>query len=192
LDVDARQAVLWFVVRPLLAWYTFAGIVALDEAGPKTVNQAARDVLNACPRYLGGASVIALLEAIRVGDALPANTPPLLLDFVPRIREAARLRFASWAILDPLFRAWRSMTDHLDLVEEVAQWLATAPLETIVPPSDPELLNVELGVLSDFFNFKPTARRQLGERLMAAWPNATSALHRAGFLPQTLLREEEK
>ena len=73
-------------------------------------------------------------------------------------------------------------TRHLDVVEEVAQWLATAPLEALVPPSDPELLDVELGCLAGFFQFKPTARRQIGKRLVVAWPNATAALERHGFI----------
>jgi hypothetical protein len=185
-DMIAQKAVLWVIVRPLLAWYTLAGILALEQADPKTVKPAAQDVLNACPQYLGGSLIIALLEAIRAGEALPADTHPLLLEFAPRIQEAARLRFASWAILDPLIRAWRSTRDHLNVVDEVAQWLATAPLEALAPPSDPQMLNVELGVLAGFFNFRPMARRQLGERLVAAWPDAASALERAGFVSQTL------
>jgi hypothetical protein len=191
-DVSARNTVLWVIVRPLLAWYTLAGMLALEEGDPRTVNQGMQDVSNACPQYLGGSLIITLLEAIGREEVLPANTPPLFFRFESRLREAARLRYASWAILDPLFRAWRSMTDHLDLVEEVAQWLATAPLDAIAPPSDPEVLNVELGVLADFFNFKPNARRQLGERLTAAWPDTSDALERAGFLSQTPIRAREQ
>ena len=188
----AQKAVLWVVVRPLLAWYTLAGVLALEQANRKTVDQAARDVLSACPRYLGGSSIIALLETIRAGKALPPDTHPLLLDFAPRIQKAADLRFASWAILDPLVRAWRSATNHLDVIDEVAQWLATAPLEALALPSDRQVLDVELGVLAGFFDFQPIARRQLGERLAATWPDATSALERAGFVSQTLTSQEEQ
>src|SRR6266508_3655870 len=184
-DAVARNAVLWVIVRPLLAWYTLAGILALEQADQKAANQAAQEVLNACPQYLGGSSIIPLLEAIRTGRALPENTSPLLLDFVPRIRQWARLRFASWAFLDPLVRVWRSATDNRDVVDEVAQWLATAPLEALAPPSDPQMLDVELGVLAGFFDFRPMARRQLGKRLTAAWPGAASALERVGFVSQT-------
>ncbi len=144
-DAVARNAVLWVIVRPLLAWYTLAGILALEQADQKAANQAAQEVLNACPQYLGGSSIIPLLEAIRTGRALPENTSPLLLDFVPRIRQWARLRFASC----------------------------------------PQMLDVELGVLAGFFDFRPMARRQLGKRLTAAWPGAASALERVGFVSQT-------
>jgi hypothetical protein len=180
-DAFARQAVLWVVVRPLLAWYTLAGTLAFDQDNEEAVKRAARDVLSACPRYLSG-SVVALLEAIRSGESLPADAPQLLLDFAPRIQEAARFRCASWAILDPLTRAWRSADSGLDVVEEVSQWLATAPLEVLAPPSDPQLLDLELGTSASFFNFRPAAKRQLGERLAAAWPDATAVLARHGFI----------
>ncbi|MFA5924601.1 MAG: CFI-box-CTERM domain-containing protein [Methylococcaceae bacterium] len=188
-NVIAQKAALWVIVRPLLAWYTLAGILAFEQADPKAVKQAAQDVLNTCPRYLGGSSIIALLDKIRAGDALPPDTNPLLLDFAPRIQAATRLPFASWAILDPLVRAWRSATDRLDVVDEVAQWLATAPLELLAPPNDPQVLDVELGVLVGFFDFRPMLRLQLGERLAAAWPDAASALGRAGFVSQTLTND---
>lgn len=181
-DAVARTAVLWIVVRPLLAWYTLAGTLALEQTDPKAVTQAARDVLSACPGYLGGSSIAALLETIRSGEPLPTDAPQLLLNFAPRIREAAGLRFASWAILDPLVRAWTSITCHLDVVDQVAQWLATAPLEALAPPRDSERLDLELGALAGFFDFRPTARRQLGERLAGAWPDASVALARHGFI----------
>jgi hypothetical protein len=181
-DSVARMAVLWIVVRPLLAWYNLAGTLALDQAGQNAVNHAAQDLFNACPPYLGGSSIAALLESIRSGEPLPADVPKLLLDFAPRIQDAARLRFASWAILDPLVRAWSSSASHLDVVDEVAQWLATAPIEALAPPSDPELLNLELSSLAGFFGFRPTAREQLGLRLAASWPDTASALERHGFV----------
>ena len=101
------MAVLWIVVRPLLAWYSLAGTLVFEQADQNVVNQAVREVLSVCPRYLGGSSIATLLETIRSGEPLPADSPQLLLDFAPRIREAARLRFASWAILDPLVRRGR-------------------------------------------------------------------------------------
>ncbi len=177
-DETSREAVLQLVVRPLLAWYALAGTLALEQADRKATSQAVQDVLDACPRYMGR-PIVTMLEALRSGDELPDNAPPLVLDLVPRV---AHLPFASWAILDPLIRAWRSTTDNLDVIEEVAQWLGSAPLESLSPSSDPKQLDGELGVLADFLNFKPTVRLQLGERLLAAWPDAAVALEHAGFV----------
>jgi hypothetical protein len=181
-SVFARQAILRIVVRPLLAWYTLAGALALSRPDAKTVKKATRGVLSACPRYLGGSSIAGLLETIQLGEPLPASAPQLLLDLAPRIREAAQLRFASWAILDPLARVWTSTMRQLDLLDEVAQWLATAPLEAVMPPGDAQLLDKELEALASFFGFRPAARRQLGKRLAEAWPDATDALERHGFI----------
>ncbi|MBW2095843.1 MAG: peptidase [Deltaproteobacteria bacterium] len=178
----AKGAVLKAIVRPLLAWYSLAGKLALEKADQKVVDQATQEVLNACPRHLGKFPIISLLEAIRAEETLPANTPSFLLKFAPRIQEAARFPFASWAILDPLVRAWRSATGHLDVVDEVGQWLASAPLEELNPPSDSESLDAELGVLAGFLDFRPMARPQLGERLLAAWPDAALELERAGLV----------
>jgi hypothetical protein len=177
-DEASREAVLQLVVRPLLAWYTLAGTLGLEDANRETISQAVRDVVNACPRYMGR-SVVTMLEALRSGEALPEHAPPLVFDLVPRV---AHLPYASWAILDPLIRAWRSATDNLDLIEEVAQWLSSAPLESLAPASDPKQLDRELAVLADFLDFRPMARRQLGERLVAAWPDAAGALEHAGFV----------
>ena len=178
-DAVAKEAVLQNVVRPLLAWYTLAGTLGLEQADQKTIDRAAQDVLDACPQQLGGRMIIGLLEAIRAGEALPASTSPVLLDLSSRITQ---LPLASWAILDPLIRAWRSATEQLDVVDEVAQWLACAPLEALTPSSDPNSLDVELGVLAGFLNFRPTVRPQLGKRLLAAWPDAAVALEQAGFV----------
>jgi hypothetical protein len=181
-DAVAREAVLWMVVRPLLAWYKLAGAVALDLADQTAVSRAQEEVSSACPPYFGGSLVSAMLEKIRAGEPLPADSPRLLLDFAPRLQEAARLRFASWAILDPLIRVWKSRTSDHDLIDEVSQWLATVPLEALAPPSNSGALDVELSRLAGFFGFKPTARRQLGARLALAWPDARTALERHGFV----------
>jgi hypothetical protein len=183
-DAFARQVVLWTVVRPLLAWYTLAGTLALKQADQKAVTQAKRDVLKACPRFLGRSSMVTLLETLRSGAPLPADTPQLLLDFAPRIQQAARLRFASWAILDPLVRVWTSAVCQRDIADEVGQWLATAPLELLARPSNTELLDLDLSGLAGFFNFQPTARRQIGKRLATAWPEAVAILERHGFIQQ--------
>jgi hypothetical protein len=180
-DGIVREAVLRMVVRPLFAWYTLAGTLAFEGADRKAVGRAAREVSNACPKYLGG-TIIPFLEAIRAKEELPANTPRVLLDLAPRV---AHLRFASWAILDPLVRAWRSATDRLDVVDEVGRWLADAPLEALSPSDDTGLLDRELGVLARFLDFRPTARARLGERLRTAWPHAAVALEQAGFVRQS-------
>jgi hypothetical protein len=182
-DVVARKAVLWGLVRPLLAWYSLAGAVALDRMDETAVRQAAQDVINACPRYLGGSSIAALLEIIRSNKSLPPHAPQLLVDVAPRLQEAARLRFASWAILDPLIRVWKPARSNSDVIDEVSQWLATAPLEALTPPSDSESMEVEFSGLAGLFDFRPAARLQLGIRLAAAWPDAGTTLERHGFFP---------
>jgi hypothetical protein len=180
-DVVARTAVLLVVVRPLLAWYTLAGALALDRADDNAARQAAQDVISACPRYLGGSSIATLLERIRSGEPLPADAPQLLVDLAPRLQEAAALQFASWAILDPLIRVWKPARSHYDVIDDVSQWLATAPLEALTPPSDSESMELEFRGLAGLFDFQPEARRQLGVRLAAAWPEATTTLERYGF-----------
>jgi hypothetical protein len=180
-DVIARTAVLWIVVRPLLAWYALARTLALAHADQNAVSQATQEVLSACPRDLSGALIATLLEAIQAGKPLPADVPQRLLAFAHRFQEAARFRFASWAMLDPLVRVWTSTTRHVDLVDEVSQWLANAPVEALAPPSDTKLLDVELTMLAGAFDFKPAARKQIGERLAIAWPEAANALERHGF-----------
>lgn len=190
-DAVARKAVLWVVVRPLLAWYTLAGAVALDRADENAVTQAAQDVISACPTYLGGSSLGALLERIRFSEPLPADAPKLLIDLAPRLQKAARMRFASWAILDPLIRVWKAPGSHYHVIDEVSQWLATAPLEALTPPSDSESMEVEFRGLAGLFDFQPAARRQLGVRLAAAWPGTTTTLERYGFFHQEVLYEQE-
>lgn len=180
-NAGARDSVLGMVVQPLLAWYKLAGAVALDLADQSAVSRAKQEVLRACPPYFG-AHIAALLESIRAGESLPADSPQLLRDFAPRLQEAARLRFASWAILDPLIRVWQLTTSHRDVIDEVALWLETAPLEALSPPSNPEVLDGDLSRLAEFFGFRPMARRSLGTRLAVAWPDARASLERHGFV----------
>jgi hypothetical protein len=181
-DGITRQAVLEIVVRPLFAWYTLAGTLALQPTDERAVRQATQDVLNACPPAFDGTAIVALLETLRGGVSLPPEVSHFLREFAPQVQKAARLRFASWAILDPLVQVWDSTTRRLNVVDEVAQWLATAPLEVLTLPSDPERLDRELNCLARFFDFRPTARLQLGQRLAVAWPQATTALARHDFV----------
>jgi hypothetical protein len=184
----ARQAVLGIVVRPLLAWYKLAGLLALEQPDEATVMQARQQLLSACPTYFGASSISVLLETVRSGQSFPPGSPQLLRDFAPLFSPATRLPFASWAILDPLERVWRTAANHLDVVDQVAQWLATAPLETLSPPGDPESLEAELAGLAAFFNFQPIARRQIGVRLASAWPQACGALERYGFIDKEVFK----
>jgi hypothetical protein len=181
-DEVARKAVLRIVVRPLIAWYTLVSNLGLERADRNAISQAAQEVLDACPRSLGEARVAPLLEAIRSGGPLPDDAPQQLLAFLPRIREAARLRFASWAILDALLRVWTLTTRHVDVLAEAAEWLATAPLELVAQPNDPKRLDMDLAALAGFFDFRPRARLQLGARLAEAWPETVEALERHGFM----------
>jgi hypothetical protein len=193
-DELARKAVLRIVVRPLIAWYTLASNLGLERADRNAVSQAAQEVLDACPRSLGEGLVAPVLEAIQSGGPLPEDAPQQLLAFLPRIREAARLRFASWAILDALVRAWTLSARHVDVLAEVGEWLATAPLELVAQPKDPKRLDVDLAALAGFFDFRPRARLQLGARLAEAWPESVEALERHGFmeLSSGSSKEQEK
>lgn len=178
----ARLAVLGIVVRPLLAWYALAGRLALDPADGEAVRQAARDVLGACPRHLGGASIVATLAALRSGAALPAPASRLLREFGPRLRVAMTLRYASWAIFDPLESAWDCVIHRHDPVDAVSRWLAQAPVQTLPAPHEPAQLDAELAALASFLDFRPQAKGPLGARLATAWPQATDALARHGFI----------
>jgi hypothetical protein len=185
-DAAARNTVLGIVVRPLLAWYTLAGVLALKSHDDETVSQALQEVANACPQFLGSSLIPTLLEKIRDGEPLPVLAPKLLRQFAPRLQQIAQLRFASWAIFDPLIRVWRAATAAEQLITAVSEWLATAPLEALDPIENPELLETDLSSLASFFDFQPQARQQLGARLAVAWPDATAALQRHGFLYEKL------
>jgi len=181
-DAFTQQAVLRMIVRPLLAWYSLAGTLAFDCADEEAVQRAANDVAKACPIFLGGPAIVSVLEAIRGNQPLPPDTPQLLLEFAPKIQQAASYRGASWAILDPLLRAWKTAIDGLDVVEQVSQWMANAPLESLTQPVSEESLEAELVVLRDFFRFRPDAMQDLGARLTVAWPNTAVSLARHGFI----------
>jgi hypothetical protein len=181
-DGLARMATLWVVVRPLLAWYTLAGALALKEAGQKAVGEALGEVLNACSNNLVGASIGSMLKAIRLGDPLPEDAPEMLREFEARLRQAAKLPYVSWAILDPLVRVWTLEAGTGDLVHEVSQWLAAAPVETLKRPAKVAELEDQLEILATFYDFEPAARRQAGPRLAAAWPEVVDALQRYGFV----------
>jgi len=172
-DVLSREVVLQAVVRPLLAWYRLAGIVAFGDTGRQSAAQELRD---ACPRELVGL-MLPVLDALRGGGDWPSHTPEYVLQLAP---ELAGFQFVPWAIVDPLVRVWRSSRDGLDLVNEVAQWMATAPVDLLTSATAPPLSS-ELQVLSGFFDFDRSAQRQFGGRLLMVWPDSEGLLESAGF-----------
>jgi hypothetical protein len=180
-DAFAREIVLRVVVKPLVAWYTLAAKLGLEHSHAAAVASAVNDLTHVCPAYLQPAGIVAVLEAIRSDAAFPDGIAGTLGVFAERTREAARFPIASWAIVEPLVRVWKSAAEHLDPIREVAQWLATAPLERLALSSSSDLVDDDLSALSQFFDFAPEARRQLGERLLAAWPDSAVALRRNGF-----------
>jgi hypothetical protein len=180
--VPARQAVLWVVVRPLLAWYALAGVLAFEHLDRKAVSRAARALAGSCPRLLGKRTVTGLLDTLRKGEALPPDAPALLQAFAPQIALAATLPFAAWAILDALALAWSAGAHQREAQEAVARWLAAAPLEALPLPEDGAHLERDLAALARLFDFNPAARAPLGQRLAATRPDAAPALARHGFL----------
>jgi len=178
----AREAVRRMIVRPLFAWYSLAEAVGLNWGDSIAVSHAAQEVLDACPRSLGQFVVLPVLEAIRSGSPLPMMAPRQLDEYLPVIREAVQLPLAHWAIMDPLMRAWSVTSRHLDVLDEVGQWLGNAPIEQFNPPSDPKLCDKELETLGGFLDFHPKARAMLGVRLAKAWPEAADSLKRHNFV----------
>ena len=154
-DDTTRTMVLDIVVRPLLAWYTLAGDLGLN---PDTHNHdtAARNVTAACPTQYTD-----LMTGLLHPDH--HTTPPTDLNHL--IPHAGDYPLAAWAILDPLTRAWRSATEHLDVTDQVAQWLASVPLEALDLPTDPDTYQHELDTLTGFLRFNPHHQQRLHERL---------------------------
>jgi hypothetical protein len=175
-DDVARDMTLQMVVRPLLAWYTLAGKLGLESGCGCALGQATQDVIDACPAEQRQ-HVLELLNTV-VGSEL-----------TPRL---ANMRFAPWAILEPLKLAWTSDGGHASLTEAMAQWLARAPFEALPSEAIPSQLEAELAVLSRFLAFRPAARQPMGQRLLAAWPHAAAALTQAGFLPHEPVNEKEQ
>ena len=180
-----RMGVLSVVVRPLFAWYRLAGQLAFDPADDVAVERAAAGLAAACPRYLGPLRVASCLRALVEGEPLPPTAPALAVELAPRLREAMRLRLASWAIFDPLLRTWGDVAQGADMRREIADWLAGAPLDVLQLPS-PEQLDAELKSLGGLLAFDGRARARLGERLRDAWPAAQNALERADMLDEVV------
>ena len=161
-DDTARELVLDMVVRPLLAWYTLAGDLGLN---PQNHNHdtAARNVTDACPPQYEEL-MLGLLQSVHT-DAQSPDTP--LNDLTPH---AADYPLAAWALLDPLTRAWHAHRDHLDITEQIAQWLATAPLEQLDLTMSTETFQRELETLTGFLTFNPQQQQRMHNRLTTAHP----------------------
>ena len=159
-DDTARELVLDMVVRPLLAWYTLAGDLGLN---PQNHNHdtAARNVTDACPPQYEEL-MLGLLQSVHT-DAQSPDTP--LNDLTPH---AADYPLAAWALLDPLTRAWHAHRDHLDITEQIAQWLATAPLEQLDLTMSTETFQRELETLTGFLTFNPQQQQRMHNRLTTA------------------------
>lgn len=181
-DALVRQAVLRVVVRPLVAWYSLAGKLALDSGDHRGIEAAVRALDAACPRYLGAASIVAALNTLNSeqGGAVSGSIIPAA--FRARVQAALGFKNATWAILDPLVRAWTCATERRDVIGEVAGWLAHAPLDLLSPVDPHEDAERECAALSAFMNFRPDARRELGKRLLVAWPRYAEGLARHGFV----------
>jgi len=94
------------------------------------------------------------------------------------------MRFARWALLDPLARVWNAAAHGHDMAEAVSAWLADAPVEAVDPPSHPSALDFELAALARLLAFNPAVKPILGGQLASAWPDAFGALSRHGFIEQ--------
>jgi hypothetical protein len=173
--------VLDHVVRPLFAWYTLAAALALtppDACGDEEGQAAAFARLAEARPQEGAGPVRALLEGLRAGT-LPATLPPQLVDLAPRI---ATDRFAAWAILDPLIRLWRGADRPFEPREEIADWLAAAPLDLLAAPCTRCGLAEELETIAGFLAFAPDRRATLAARLQTAWPDAAEVIGHSGLM----------
>lgn len=181
----AKMGALTVVVRPLIAWYTLAGTLAMDSQDQVKLSHAAQDLLDACPRVIG-IPVSKMLDTIKSGLPLPKWAPKPLHELMPAIQQATQLPLASWAILDPLIRAWSITTQHRDAVSQVFKWLGSAPLETLPQPCKCGALDKELEAVASFFRLNPSEQRRMGARLAEKWPGAADALTRHGFFEAVL------
>ena len=169
-------------MRPLMAWYDLALVLGLESSDTESVERHVRAVQDACDGQPGRSLIGEILEAVRSARPLPAETPQAILPYIDRVRQAASLHTAAWAVLDPLVRMWTLESRGTNLTEEILEWLGAAPLGVLPQPSDLRVLDVELRTVAGFFDFRPAYRQQLGRRLALAWPAAVPSLTSNGFL----------
>jgi len=180
-DAATRSGVLLVVVRPLLAWYALAATLALSPKDPAAIDRAKEDLAASCRGPVGAAMIVSLLERLRDGEPLAGYLPARVHALATNIREASRLPLASWAIMEPLIRAWRSSVDTVEVVQEVALWLASVPITELTLSSRSCRLETDLKALRDLFEFSAELRAEIGRRLVERWPRAADALARNGF-----------
>jgi hypothetical protein len=186
----ARMAVMALVVRPLFAWYSLAGQLALDPHDQAACRAALKELGSACPRYLGPAKVANYLRQLSDGGALPAGMPALVAQLAPRLNQAMGLPLVRWAILDPLLRAWQGAADKLDMRAEVASWLEAAPIEQLDAPA-PELLHQQLAELGELLAFDAPARAKLATRVGGAWASSVAAVAPTGAMLQPVAVQDQ-
>jgi hypothetical protein len=180
-DLQLREGVLRFAVRPLIAWYSLAEAVSLAPDDAAAREAWCTEAYRAC-LFDGDPAVVAQAMAyIRMGQAPSADAPLVLAYLAQQAREASRLRFASWAILEPLVRVWTATAAGSGLCGQVRAWLAAAPLEALDTP-DIDVLDVELALLAKGPLSGRAERHDTGHRLAAAWPQTRRLLARHDFV----------
>lgn len=180
-DETSRMAVMTLVVKPLLAWYEFAGKLSLSPEDTTAVTGAGRELQRACPRYLQPAKIAGFLARLAKESASPESMPALVRQLAPRLQQALALPLVRWAIFEPLQRAWQGAADRLDMQGEVAHWLAGAPVDAVTI-THPDAAADELHSLASLLAFDAEARAAVGTRLAKAWPDHQRALQEAGLL----------
>lgn len=185
-DPILREGVLKFAVRPLIAWYSLAEVVSLAPGDARARKEWSEQAIRACRVGAEPRVVAEAMESIARGRMPSPEAPPVLGYLAQRVAHVAPLKFASWAVIEPLVRVWCSAAACTDLCEEVRTWFAAAPLETLNPPAE-EALDVELSFLASASLSRCEDRLTLGSRLAAAWPSARPSLARHGFLDTSSL-----
>lgn len=180
-DKLLRQGVLWAVVRPLVAWYKLAGALAFEKPDSAAVKDALKAMKDACPIWLKPASIASIVSSLRLGEEVPASAPQQLKDLAPKVADAVKLPLVSWAIFEPLEKAWQTAARRLDPQAEVAAWLASAPLEQ-QPLPEANQWQREMAALAQILSFDEAQRVVLGSRLKEAWPQTESVLTSTGLL----------
>jgi hypothetical protein len=180
-DPILRKGVLKFAVRPLIAWYSLAEVVSLAPGDAWARKEWGTQAIRACHVGVDPRVVAEAMASIAAGR-MPSPEAPAVLGYLgQRVAHVASLKFASWGVIEPLVRVWRSVAACTDLCEEIRAWLAAAPLEALNPPAE-EALDVELSLLASASLSRCEDRLTVGSRLAAAWPSARPSLARRGFL----------